>query len=226
MQNQTEIASPSVDFDAIRNFVEAYQVNTSESYLLASNELITLKKRRNEVVAFFADIKSKAHAAWKAIVAREKFFTDKIDAFESILKNKMLAFQQEQERIRREAERRLQLEAEKKAEAERQKLLLKASERAAENDELEVDMYVEAAMSIEAPQVQVTTSVPKASGITTREVWKAQVVDKQAFIVAAAADQKLAQYISIDVNTMVKQGWRECAGVKFYKERVMYASSK
>lgn len=225
MQTQTELATPNVDFDAIKNFVSGYEVATPDSYLLASNELITLKKRRSEVIAFFAEMKGNAHATWKAIVAREKFFTDQIDTFESILKKKMLAFQQEQERIRREAQMKLQAEANAKADEERKRLLANAKQNERRGNELNAEMYKNAAENVVAPVVAIATQTPKAAGITTREVWKAEIVNKSEFIAAAVINPALEQFITIDVNTLVKQGWRECAGIKFYKEQVMYARS-
>src|SRR5574342_330816 len=219
MQQNLEQLKPAVDFNAVKSFIESFTVSTADQYLLASNELITLKKKRNDVVAFFAEMKNSAYATWKAIVAREKFFTDQIDAFEYTLKRKMLTFQAEQNRIKMQKQLQLQAEAEARVAAERQKLLAQAAEAAVAGDTLEVDMYVEAAAIVLAP------AVPKAAGISTREVWRAQIVDKQAFVAAAAADPKLAKYIVIDVNTMVKQGWRECAGIKFYTEQVLYARS-
>src|SRR5574342_134549 len=225
MQQNLEQLKPAVDFNAVKSFIESFTVSTADQYLLASNELITLKKKRNDVVASFAEMKNSAYATWKAIVAREKFFTDQIDAFEYTLKRKMLTFQAEQNRIKMQKQLQLQAEAEARVAAERQKLLAQAAEAAVAGDTLEVDMYVEAAASVEAAPIVLAPAVPKAAGISTREVWRAQIVDKQAFVAAAAADPKLAKYIVIDVNTMVKQGWRECAGIKFYTEQVLYARS-
>lgn len=225
MQTQIELVTPSVDFDAIKNFVSGYEVATPDSYLLASNELITLKRRRQEIVTFFAEMKGNAHATWKAIVAREKFFTDQIDTYEAILKKKMLAFQQEQERVRRETELRLQAEANMKADEERKHLLMNAKQNEKRGNDLNAEMYRNAAENVVAPVVTVTTQTPKAAGITTREIWKAEIVNKSEFIAAAMINPALEQFISIDTNTLVKQGWRECAGVRFYKEQVMYARS-
>lgn len=223
MSDKIELAAPRIDFDSVKNFCESFPVTNSEQYLLASNELITLKKKRNEVVEFFAEMKSSAYATWKAIVAREKFFTDKIDQFETILKKKMLSFKTEQDRIQRETQMRLQAEANARADAERKKLLANARQNERRGNELNAEMYKNAAESVTAPVVVVATALPKAAGISTREVWKAEVTDKQAFIAAVAANPGLLQFIQVDCAGMVRQGWRECDGVRFFKETVLSA---
>lgn len=223
MSDKIELAAPRIDFDAVKSFCESFPVTNSEQYLLASNELITLKNKRNEVVEFFAEMKSSAYATWKAIVAREKFFTDKIDQFETILKKKMLSFKTEQDRIQRETQMRLQAEANARADAERKKLLANARQNERRGNELNAEMYKNAAESVTAPVVVVATALPKAAGISTREVWKAEVINKQAFIAAVAANPGLLQFIQVDCAGMVRQGWRECDGVRFFKETVLSA---
>lgn len=219
--NELQTQKPEIDFDCLRAHVEAFEIRDESSYLLASNELITLKRNRNAVVAFFAEMKSSAHAAWKAIVSREKFFTDQIDAFESMLKRKMLAFTQEQERVRREREAELQREADAKAAAERARLERNAKANAKRGNEMNAEMYRSAAANCVAPVIAIASSIPKAAGVSKRKVWKAQLVDRRAFVTAAAANENLLQFISVDVTTMAKQGWRECAGVKFYEDEIL-----
>lgn len=223
MPDKIELATPRIDFDAVKSFCESFPVTTSDQYLLASNELITLKKKRNEVVDFFVEMKSSAYATWKAIVAREKFFTDKIDQFETILKKRMLSFKTEQDRIQRETQMRLQAEANAKADAERKKLLANAKQNERRGNELNAEMYKNAAENVTASAVVIENITPKAAGISTREVWKAEVIDKQAFIAAVAANPGLLQFIQVDCAGMVRQGWRECNGMRFWKEAVLSA---
>jgi len=220
---ELQLQKPEIDFDSIKTRVENFLVENSNQYLLASNELIALKRHRNAVVAFFAEMKQSAHATWKAIVGREKFFTDQIDTFESLLKRKMLAYTQEQERQRREQQARLQAEADAKAAAERARLERNAKANAKRGNDLNAEMYREAAQNVAAPIVAVASTVPKAAGITTKKVWKAKITNMQAFIQAAAANPNIAQFVSVDCVGMVRQGWRECPGVEFYEEEIISA---
>jgi len=220
---ELQLQKPEIDFDSIKNRVESFLVENSNQYLLASNELITLKRHRNAIVAFFADMKSSAHETWKAIVGREKYFTDQIDILESLLKRKMLAYTQEQERQRREQQARLQAESDAKAAAERARLERNAKANAKRGNELNAEMYREAARQVVAPIVAVTNTVPKAAGISAKKVWKAKITNMQAFIQAAAANPNLAKFISVDCVGMVRQGWREFPGMDFYEEEIISA---
>jgi colicin import membrane protein len=81
----------------------------------------SVKSKRSAIVEFFADSKTKAHAAWKAIVGMEKNETDKLDAFEAAGKRAILAYDQA-EAAKAEAERRrLQAIADESARKEREK---------------------------------------------------------------------------------------------------------
>ena len=220
---ELQLQKPEIDFDAIKSRVENFLVENSDQYLLASNELISLKRHRFAVIAHFAAMKSAAHTAWKTIVSREKFFTDQIDLFVSLLKRKMLAYTQEQERQRREQQARLQAEADAKAAAERARLERNAKANAKRGNEMNAEMYREAAQNITASIVAVASTVPKAAGITAKKVWKAKITNMQAFIQAAAANPNIAQFINVDCVGMVRQGWRECPGMEFYEEEIISA---
>lgn len=210
---------PEIDFDATRQRIEAFLVTSNDMYILASNELVTLKKNRNAVVAFFADLKSSAYATWKGVVAREKFFTDQIDEFTNIIERRRRDWKQEQENIRRQREAELQREADAKAEAERKRLERNAKANERRGNEMNAEMYREAAANCAAPVIVIASSVPKTSGVTERKVWKAEVTNKQAFCAAAAADPELAKFITVDTTGLVRAGWRgDLAGVKFYQE--------
>lgn len=219
----TALQKPEIDFDSIKSRVESFLVENSNQYLLASNELILLKRHRNAVVSFFAEMKQSAHTTWKAIVSREKFFTDQIDTFEGLLKRRMLAFTSEQERVRREQQARLQREADAKATAERARLERNAKTNQKRGNDMNAEMYKEAAKAVTAPIIAVASTVPRAAGITAKKVWKAKITNMQAFVAAAAANQSLAQFIAVDCVGMVRQGWRECPGVEFHEEEIISA---
>lgn len=222
---ELQLQKPEIDFDSIKSRVENFLVENSDQYLLASNELIALKHHRNAVVSFFAEMKSSAHTAWKTIVGREKFFTDQIDTFESLLKRKMLAYTQEQERQRREQQAKLQAEADAKAAAERARMERNAKANAKRGNETNAEMYREAAKNVTAPIVAVASTVPKAAGISAKKVWKAKITNMQAFIQAAAANPNIAQFINVDCVGMIRQGWRECPGMEFYQDDTISAKA-
>jgi len=80
-----------------------------------------IKTRRSGVVEFFRDTKDKAHKTWKAIVAQEKGFTDRLDSAECKIKTAVMSFDRDQEAIRQTEQRRLQGIADETARKEREK---------------------------------------------------------------------------------------------------------
>lgn len=221
MEKTVTTSEPRIDFESMRERVENFLIESNTTYLLASNELITLKEKRAMVEEHYAEMKQSAHSTWKLIVSKEKSYTDKIDLFVALLKKKMLAFTQRIEAERREREAALQREADAKAETERKRLEKNAKANEKRGNEMNAEMYREAAANCAAPVIVLASAAPKAAGISTREVWKAEITNKQAFIAAAAADVELARFITIDVVSLAKAGYRELAGVRFFKEEIL-----
>jgi hypothetical protein len=80
-----------------------------------------VKTKKAAIIDFFADSKTKAHAAWKAIVGMEKNETDKLDAFEAAGKRAIRAYDDAEEAKREAERRRLQAIADEAARKEREK---------------------------------------------------------------------------------------------------------
>jgi hypothetical protein len=145
-------------------------------------------KWRKTISEWFADSKTKAHAAWKAIVAQETGLTSRIDAAERKAKAVIMAWDAEQERIRREEQARLQAiaDAEARREAER---LRKEAERL-KTPELKAER-LEMAEAVVSVAVQVAAPV-KVAGEVTSTVWRAELTSIEALVKAAANGNKLA----------------------------------
>ena len=103
------------------------------------------------------------------------FFKKPLDVLisaEGAIKKGILAYQQEQERIRVEQERKLAAEAEKK----RQEALAKAEAARAEGKEAKAEKYEDKAAQVIAPQL--ASTVEKMAGISTKKTWKFEVTDE------------------------------------------------
>lgn len=90
------------------------------------------------------------------------------------------------------------------------------------------------AVQVETPQVEapvaapVVPLAPRAAGVSVRTVWKARVVDKSAFIRAAAGRPEIEALLEVDegrLNQFAKAtaGKAALAGVSFYEEPVVSA---
>jgi len=84
-------------------------VQDDDGYKFAASLLTEAKKREKDIKTFFKPLKQKASEAHKAIVAEEKKFLSQINIVVDDCNQKMITYQDEQERIKRE-------EAAKKAE--------------------------------------------------------------------------------------------------------------
>ena len=145
----------------------------------------TLRKRVGDT--FDTPIKA-AHEAHKAVIAAKREHDDPLRTAETIVKSKVGAYQDEQRRIRLEADRLLREKAE----------LAEEERRLAEAEELEKSgRSAEAEAVIEAPAPVVAVTIPPApkhQGITTTQRWKFRVTDSSLIP---------REYLSID---MVKIG--------------------
>ena len=156
------------------------------TYAAANNLIARLQSVRKEVVARFADPKKKAAEAHKAVCELEKSFLAPVDEKIRLLKTSTTNwYTAEQRRIEAEAER-------KRKEAE--ELAALSAEAEAQGD---ADTAAEAVAAAALAEATVT-AMPKCTGTSMREVWKAVVVDvsqlpRQYMIVNQSMLDKMAQ---------------------------------
>lgn len=208
------------NLDELRLNAGTLNVNSPETYATAAKRIKEAKQMKAAVIAFFEEPKKKAHEAWKAIVAREKFFTDKCDQVEALYKGKMLDYSTAQERVRREQETKLRLKAEARAAEERKKLLAQAKRNETLGNEERAQDYRERAEEVEAVPVAVAKQEIKVTGVQKKLVWKGSVTDKRAFLKACLSQPALLTFVEIDLAGLTRAfaGKDEIAGVAFRQE--------
>lgn len=205
-------------------------IKSAEDFDRAAAELRSIKEQKNRLESMRKALKAPVLETGRRI---DEFFAEPIgfcDAGERAIKKQIGAYTDEQERVRREAERkaaeaaqrerdRLQAEAAKqqeaariareKAEAEALRLEEqgKAERAAAVRDradekasakESEAESLFMAAATMPTNPV-VAMPAPKAKGISTSEIWSAQVTDKMALIKAIAAGQAPEDLVDINM---------------------------
>lgn len=194
------------------DLAEAYQIASPEMYQAAADDLRALKTRAKVIDDKRKSMVQPLDEARRAI---QNFFRpaqDLYDRAEQIIKRAMIAYDDEQARIRREEEarqrraieeeqRRLADEA-AKAEADRKRLEEEArkAEAAGKHDQAEqlereaaarladTNAARDAAASMPTTVVP-STEAPKAEGVSFTETWSAEVTDLMA-LVRAVADSK------------------------------------
>jgi hypothetical protein len=111
------------------------------------------------------------------------------------IRGTVVAWQNEQQRLAAERQRKLQAEADERARLERERLEKKASTYKTEAKKQEVMAQAEAVI---APTV--TVEAPKAIGV--RRVWKCVEVDLPKFLAAAVSDANLHGYIEVALTRL------------------------
>lgn len=215
---QAEVVTPLI------TRIKSFEITSNDDY----EELFSYVKENDaaqkEVTAYFYDMKTNAHKAWKSIVAKEKEFLEPLQSSKTIAKRKLATWHAEQLRIQREKEAKLQAEADARAEKERQRLLKRAEKL--KTPELKEEAY-EAAEQVQAPIVQVM-SAPEVKGASYRSTWKArEYMDKDTLIKAAANGNELAaSFLQINfqkLNAFAKstKGSVPVPGVEFYEDKIL-----
>jgi hypothetical protein len=172
-----------------QTWAEALVIATPEDRRTASTGVAGLKKIVKEVEALFEDPKRAASAAHKAVCAAEKTLREPIVQAIAMASEKMLAYDRDQDRIRREAEAKLRAEAERQAAAERARL--EAIARRCK-DEAKREAYEDAAQAVVPVAVSVAPPDDRAPGEIRSKRWRAELVSLPDLIKAAAAGDPTA----------------------------------
>lgn len=147
-----------------------------ESYQHAADFLLTVKALLKEVDNTFNPIIDKQYQAHREALAQKKRHQDPLLLAESIIKPKMVAYRDEQERIARDAQRKAQEEA----------TLQEAADAEADGQHHRVNEILDGKGIVAAPM---PAPVAKVAGIAPRETWSAEVTDLMALLKAVVAGQ-------------------------------------
>lgn len=154
--------------EVLLSMAEMFKINSHEDFLGANQELIILSKKEKAYEAQRKEMKAPIIEAGRKV---DDFFKPAIDLLSKargIIKDQMIVWQREQERIRKEIEEKARIELEK---AERARI--KAIEK---GDVTKVAKLEEKVASI-AATVSEAPEAPKAKGFYITEIWSANVVD-------------------------------------------------
>ena len=152
---------------AVYGTAQGLMIETENDYANAANLLKDIKSNVRDIETFFKDIKGNAHIAWKAIVAKEKGFTDKLAESEKLIKSSMGIYVQKVEAVKKIESDRIRAE-EMRIWNEQEKL---HKELLAEAELLKADGHIEEAeMFIEEAKIEVPIFVEQIVDIPTTKV--------------------------------------------------------
>lgn len=182
------------------------QITTAGDFQAAGNVLLSIKAAAKRVENVFGPVVKAAHAAWKQATATREQFLAPLNEAESRVKRAMVSYEQA-ERERAERERAAAEEAARKA-ADEQRL-----REAVAVEQVAGPEAAQAVLEAPMPAVTLPPAPPptKASGVSFRDVYTAEVYDLRVLAAAIAAGQQPTTLIQAN-TTVINQMARALKG--------------
>lgn len=205
----------TVQTDQLLAVGENYAVKDAADYTVAGQELQRVKAAQKQL----EDVRMSMTRPLDETKRRIMSFFDgpkaKLLRAEQGIKRAMIAFQNEQDRKRREA----QVRADEAARKERERLEEQARRAQEQGKPEKAEQLQQRAQQAVAPILQVET--PKVAGVQTRRMWKFEVVNEA---------EVPAEFRSIDLSKIRKvvealKGDAKIAGVRIWDEPAIAAGS-
>lgn len=199
---------------------QSYKIDCIELREAASEDLKRVKGLAREIDDQRKEITGPLDLAKKRVMDLFRKPAEFLERAEITIKNACIAFDREQERIRREQ----QAEAARAADAERKRLSDEAAAQAKAGN-AETAHAIEQAAQMVAP-VPVVIDRPRIAGEAMREVWRAEVTDLVALARAVADGLVAAENILpngpvLNGQARALKGALAIPGVKAVAERVL-----
>jgi len=235
------------EVEQAKEAAEKFRVVNAEQYRAAGEELVRIKGAQKRLEETRKGLTKPLDESKKRIMDLFRPMSDALAEAEAAIRRGVLAYTQEQERLRREEQRKAdeiarkererleRLAAEERARAEAREAALRAqaekanaAQRAkiearlkaeAEKAEAKQAMFEERADAVQAPVIQRTP--PKVEGVSTRKVWKFRVVEEE---------KVPRQYLVVDEAAIrravqARKGDTRIPGVEVWEEESVVARS-
>ena len=215
-------AEPTIENEQKSSVVKIYEqaqmltINTAQDYDGAAEFTKQVKALSKRIKDYWAPLKKAARDAWQSLVDREKELLKPLEQAEAEVKTKMAAYQrkvQEEERAARELAEKL-----KREEAER--LLAEAAKAAEQGNEMESEILLAQAEIMEASQPAVQMQAPKATGVSTRTMYRARIIDESKVPVEVAGVViRPVDLAAINKLAQASKGKIQIPGIEIYEEQ-------
>lgn len=208
-------------------------IATTAQYLACADHLKTIKAYQKRVAEFFKPHKQRLDEAKAALLTDERKALAQANEDEGICKRAMVAWNDEQERLRRLEEARLR-EAARLDDERRQLDEAAAIEMEADrNDDPELRSLATQLLEapIPTPAIIAPRTTPKVAGITFRETWSARITNQRALIAYVAAHPECVNFIVPNLTALnaavraQRQGFN-VPGVEAVCQKVAAAGSR
>ncbi len=215
-------AEPTIENEQKSSVVKIYEqakiltINSPVDYEGAAEFTKQVKSLSKRIKDYWAPLKKSARASWQSLVDREKELLTPLEQAESEVKKKMAAFQkkvQEEERAARMLAERLKRE-------ETERLLAEATKAAEQGNEMEAEIILAQAEIIETSQTAVQVQAPKATGVSTRTLYRARIVDESKVPVEVAGVViRPVDLAAVNKMAQASKGKIQIPGIEIYEEQ-------
>lgn len=190
-------------------------INNPTDYDGAAAFTKQVKSLSNRIKDYWEPLKKSARASWQSLVDREKELLTPLDKAEAEVKAKMAAYQRKVQ----EEERAARLLAEKLAREEAERLLQQAAEAAEKGNQMESEILLAQAETVESIQPAVQIQRPTATGISTRTMYKARIInEKQVPVEVAGVVIRPVDLSAINKLAQASKGKLQIPGIEIYSE--------
>jgi len=206
-------------------------IKTPEQSIEAQEVLREIKRRQKKFTEIFDPICDAAHKAWKKTTETRASFNEPLEQAERLIKSKVVSFNNEEEKKRRDIEAKA--EAKRKEDERKEKERLEEQARKArEAGKVEkAEALEEKAESVAiAPTFTPPPAPIKAQGSSFKTVWKAEAVDLMLLCKSVVEGRAPIAVITVDqsaLNSFAKgvRGAMPIPGLRFYEESSMSVRS-
>jgi hypothetical protein len=178
-------------------------VTDAAGYQRASELLLGIKAMRKRIAEVFDPHIARAFEAHRALTREKREAEAPLTEAEDIVKRALVAFDQEQERLRREQQRQAEAEARERAETEalERAAALETEGKAWGDDGLvkEAEQIIEEQIQAPTPAIApIAKATPKVAGITMRTEWTCQLDSLPALIKFVAANPQFSHLLTFN----------------------------
>lgn len=218
LKSDPVVLEVSRESNEIATITQAFKVVTAEGFAAAGGLLTRIKGQLKRLEEARVRITGPLNEALRQVNAQAKESAQPLLESEARIKRALLVYNEAQEQLRREEQRR----ADEAAARERKRLQEIAERAAAKGQAEKAEVFQERADTVVAPVV--TRAPPKVQGVSMREVWKFEVTDPSkinpAFLTPDEQKiRKVVQSMRGDAQELVG------AGVRIWSEKTVAAGA-
>jgi hypothetical protein len=196
----SQVIEPSTEFEqsalSVRDEAKTLVILDQQTYDAAAAKFNGVCALEKEITRHYAPMKEAAHKAHKAVCDAERQILAPVQDAKRILSRMIGAWDDEQEQIRREEQRRLEAEAKRRSDEDALAAAIDAEQSGADAEE------IEAVLSSPAPIQKVAAAPTYNKQVPTRESWSAEVVSLLTLVKAAAANPAYLCYLQANETAL------------------------